>query len=1036
MVVIKTGYPSLEDDDFRDRLVQRPDYRLFKGLKQPPLSREEFNQLSKEQCEGFEKTMYQHLMAHYLSIRTPYRSLLLYHGLGSGKTCSSITIAEAFLTDHRAGDEPSIIVVSTSTLQKSYEGQIFSLSHKASLEALRDQCTGDKYMRIAGKIKMPVTERERDSLQRDVDANISQRYEFITYNKLASKIMRLDKEGKLDTIRNKVIIIDEAHNLRDTKEDDEQKQKALTQPLIKLLRKGVNNRLVLLSATPMYNEPDEILWLLSLLCLNDKRDHILDPDNLPRLYENGVLLPAMRKKLHTLSSTYISYVRGNNPFTFPVRISPELLNIPVLKTSVTNSDLTDPSWPTYYKDGLVPTPLGEQQFDQIYKMMKQEKDIRMQLKTFEQMNCITYNGKTAREWLTDMFEYTTSPTLTFKYRGSVPWLSPTPDLLGKIASKMQRICDFIKTSTGVIVVYSNYNWCGIVPLALALEHVGFTRYGGSKLIQKIPTSKNHSKALPYRYSDVPNPQYVILSGNQDIMKGGKQISDLLDYVNTPSNKDGKHVKVVLITPVAKEGITIKNTREIHILNPWYNINNLEQAIGRGIRTCSHMLKPLEERNVTVYLHTSTATDPTTGQPMDTSDIHSYRISARKLFQTNEVLRIIRDSAWDCSLMKNLNYIPPSTFDFDIDMKTSQGTLIKYNYGDLPAEEPQCADIAENASASTSDIKNKEKIRPDIYADMIPTIQSRLRKYVLREAKDSRAGIIIPLSNLPDVLRLKDFPEVTTSTVQASLEKDGLLSGYRVFLHKDSIYVVPTEAPIKGQRVSVHIEHEVAEIPIAEQLVVFEYINNIKDDNEAIIFLYENLYADMWPVLAYNIIYTPREQMSSWMKRVSTLLYREGALIKATELPSIKANSTYIGYYDFFKETGQVYLLGSTGKLGEASDTEIALLQSKRRVFAPPTEGQIPTQYVGVYVPFKSKKDKKMKLVFKIFKKDAPLRASNPGIVCTSLMLPELQDMWKSLKLPMNMIPIKKASICGSASSALLEQGRLFLPPVYKPNIKK
>lgn len=1044
MVVIKTLYPSLGDDDFRDRLTSRPDYQLFKSLKQPMLNREEFELLATEQCEGFEKTMYQHLMQHYLSIRSPYKSILLFHNLGTGKTCSSITIAEAFLKDHRAGDEPSVIVVSTGTLQKSYEGQIFSLSQKASLEALREQCTGDYYMRLVGKPKMPTTEQERDSLQREIDAKIKQRYEFVTYQKFASKIKALDKEDKLDTLSNKVIIIDEAHNLRDINMEQEQQQKDLTRHLIRLLRVGRNNRLVLLSATPMYNEPDEILWLLSLLCTNDRRKDMLNPEKLPPLYENGKIVPKMGKMLRQLASEYISYVRGNMPFTFPVRVSPERLGIPVLKTSVTNSDVTDPAWPTYYKDGLVPTPLGATQLRYIREQMGNSQDLKNQMrnkmKIYEQMDCIVFNGKTGKQWMYEVFNVSYSPTLTFEYKSQVPYLTPTRDLLGDIASKMQRICEFIKTSTGIVVVYANYNSSGVVPLALALEHVGFGRHGGAKMLHKVPVSKKYPKETPYTYKDVPSPQYVILSGDPDVMKGSKSIKDLLNDINSASNVDGKQVKVVLITPVASEGLTIKNAREMHILTPWYNINSIEQVIGRAIRTCSHMLKPLEERNVTVYWHTSTATDPETGKPIDTADLHSYRITARKLVQTQEVLNILRDSAWDCSLMKDLNYIPQKAFDFSINMRTSQGVLVKHHYGDPVSEEPRCSDIGSTArkrpaSASVaSSTKTVTTVRPDVYADVIPTLQARLRKYVLRTMDDENTAMV-PVSSLPDILRMKDFPEVVTSTIKASLEKDGFLSGYRVFIHNENLYVVPRDGVKKGSQVSIQIQHETAEATTADQLRVFEYINNIKDDSEATIFVYDNLYMDLWPLLADMIIYASSDEMPVWMRRASDLLYRSGALIRNTEYPSLRTKYKYIGYYDFFKEKGQVYILDASGKLGQASETETRDIQRKRRHVAPPKDGEA-SEYIGVYIPYKSPKDKKMSLIFKIYKKGAPIRATNPGIVCTSLKTAELHELWASLNLPEKLKPAKKHLLCSSVSSAMLDKSRLFIPPSYKPYTKK
>ena len=48
----------------------------------------------KSKKDGWEYTSFQKFVRDYLSESSPYRGLLLYHGLGSGKTCTSITVAE------------------------------------------------------------------------------------------------------------------------------------------------------------------------------------------------------------------------------------------------------------------------------------------------------------------------------------------------------------------------------------------------------------------------------------------------------------------------------------------------------------------------------------------------------------------------------------------------------------------------------------------------------------------------------------------------------------------------------------------------------------------------------------------------------------------------------------------------------------------------------------------------------------------------------------------------------------------------------
>ena len=53
-------------------------------------------------------------MRDYINLYTPYRGLLLYHGLGSGKTCSSIAIAEGFKTKNQ------IMVMTPASLRVNY----------------------------------------------------------------------------------------------------------------------------------------------------------------------------------------------------------------------------------------------------------------------------------------------------------------------------------------------------------------------------------------------------------------------------------------------------------------------------------------------------------------------------------------------------------------------------------------------------------------------------------------------------------------------------------------------------------------------------------------------------------------------------------------------------------------------------------------------------------------------------------------------------------------------------------------------------
>jgi len=97
----KLIFPEHGESDFGKKLTELPEYDIFyKNPISPIHTQEEFEKYVENACTGFEKTLYQHFVQHYLSRRSPYKSLLLFHGLGSGKTCSAITIAESLLLDH------------------------------------------------------------------------------------------------------------------------------------------------------------------------------------------------------------------------------------------------------------------------------------------------------------------------------------------------------------------------------------------------------------------------------------------------------------------------------------------------------------------------------------------------------------------------------------------------------------------------------------------------------------------------------------------------------------------------------------------------------------------------------------------------------------------------------------------------------------------------------------------------------------------------------------------------------------------------
>ncbi|WP_396189519.1 hypothetical protein, partial [Flavobacterium sp.] len=212
---IKLHYPDVNDRKFAQKISELKEFNIHTVPKYDDvLSIDDFNNISNQLCNKFEKSYYQHFVSQYISNRTPYRSILLYHSVGVGKTCSAITLAESFLIPHNMYDEPKIWVILPFALKTNFRDQIFNIDG-LPYDLLSNQCTGDTYIKL-----MNITQgslENKDKLKGHIKKFINSRYRIFTYDAFAKFI---DAEYKDKIVKDRVIIIDEVHNIRSTDKDD------------------------------------------------------------------------------------------------------------------------------------------------------------------------------------------------------------------------------------------------------------------------------------------------------------------------------------------------------------------------------------------------------------------------------------------------------------------------------------------------------------------------------------------------------------------------------------------------------------------------------------------------------------------------------------------------------------------------------------------------------------------------------------------------------------------------------------------------
>lgn len=134
-----------------------------------------------------------------------------------------------------------------------------------------------------------------------------------------------------------------------------------------------------------------------------------------------------------------------------------------------------------------------------------------------------------------------------------------------------------------------------------------------------------------------------------------------DVATTSSdmNKHGRLAKLLLVTKSGAEGINLKNVREVHLMEPFWNSNRIDQVVGRAVRAQSHAGLPEDERKVDQYLYMSVMTpeqaEERTIRLKDegkTSDQHVYEITLQKDALVGQMLRVLKSSAVDCLLHEN------------------------------------------------------------------------------------------------------------------------------------------------------------------------------------------------------------------------------------------------------------------------------------------------------------------------------------------------------------------------------------------------
>ena len=181
-------YPTLNDPNFAHKIAS---HQEFADTKYDGKLRD-IKEFANKMCNAsFELLPHQLFVKNFLSFQTPYNSLLLYHGLGSGKTCSSIGIAEEMRSYMKqVGIKQRIIVVAAPNVQANYKLQLFDERKLREVDGIWniDSCVGNAFIEEINPTNIKGISREKIISQ--VKTIINQYYVFMGYVELANFIRK------------------------------------------------------------------------------------------------------------------------------------------------------------------------------------------------------------------------------------------------------------------------------------------------------------------------------------------------------------------------------------------------------------------------------------------------------------------------------------------------------------------------------------------------------------------------------------------------------------------------------------------------------------------------------------------------------------------------------------------------------------------------------------------------------------------------------------------------------------------------------
>lgn len=632
---------------------------------------EEFSNLASTQKEAIprrgEPFKHQELIARFMLV---YDRLYAMHRTGTGKTCASIQAAQKIkknnandmdyvkskILDDEKLDEIRNALDISNLLLRSPKSNIMRVLILVKGETLEVQfkheiickCTGGEYETEQIKNAPTATAQRKNATNA-----VKHYYEITRYKTFTNSLKELNDSQIEERYSDTFIILDEIQTLRNNiekesnkKQKREAKFKDTYDQLKRLLRVAKRIKVLILSATPMVNEPRELALIMNLLYLTGHDEMDIMANYSSDEWDLDRIEPYLRGR--------ISYVRELDTGAIPEYIGTQIPNYYEILALAPMSEFQANSYRAIGQNSFYTKAREASIFvfpDSGMTTASLKRYIEATPKVV--VDVIKEGNNRTRE---ESRLQTLDEAKDEVVRGDGPY-TPTQEFLSYIrhrepvggkslsllSRKYQNIIDICSQAINKsCFVFADFvTGPGSIALAMCFESQGFDRFfetapvfvksdNENIILPSYCESEDHEN-LRLRSDFVPKTRYALLTGNTS----QQMAQNILKTFNSYENRHGELIRVLIGSVKIREGLNLSNVQVIQLVGGGWNQAVTYQAISRGIRSTSHvyLIYEIQDKIIEISVNTIYLTS------LDIINIENIRTDPSTISLKNSIVDI-------------------------------------------------------------------------------------------------------------------------------------------------------------------------------------------------------------------------------------------------------------------------------------------------------------------------------------------------------------------------------------------------------------